>query len=156
MSYENKYPNWEQMVLEASLSSESGAKAAATLGIKYDTYRKYAIKYGCFVTNQPGRGLTKDYSKAATPVEEILEGQHPHFKTSGLKKKLYKKGLKQPECEICGLGPIWNGKPITHHLDHIDGNARNHSLDNLQILCPNCHSQTDTYAGKNKASVGKR
>ena len=52
------------------------------------------------------------------------------------------------KCEICGISE-WNGKPISLQLHHVDGNRKNNLLSNIQILCPNCHSQTDNYAGKN-------
>jgi 5-methylcytosine-specific restriction endonuclease McrA len=44
----------------------------------------------------------------------------------------------------------WQGRPLSLELHHIDGNRQNHLLDNLVILCPNCHSQTDTFRAKNK------
>ena len=53
------------------------------------------------------------------------------------------------ECTGCGIGDTWNGNPITLQLDHIDGNNKNNLLSNLRWLCPNCHSQTKTFAGKN-------
>lgn len=87
-------------------------------------------------------------NKTKIPLEEILNGNNPQYKTGHLKDRLYEAGLKEKICEECGLGEIWNGKPIVHHLDHKNGISTDHSLDNLQILCPNCHSQTDTYAGK--------
>lgn len=51
------------------------------------------------------------------------------------------------KCKICGIKE-WMSKEITLHFDHIDGNKKNESRDNLRFLCPNCHSQTDTYCGK--------
>lgn len=68
------------------------------------------------------------------------------------KEQLYRYGLKTEECEWCGLGPEWNGKPIVLELDHVNGNPRDNRLENLRILCPNCHSQTDTHCGKNTAA----
>lgn len=53
-------------------------------------------------------------------------------------------------CQECGIGDTYNGKPITLQCDHIDGDNDNHSLNNLRVLCPNCHSQTDTWCGRNK------
>lgn len=53
------------------------------------------------------------------------------------------------KCECCGISD-WQGKSITLQVDHIDGNAENNSKLNLRLICPNCHSQTDTFAGANK------
>ncbi len=51
-------------------------------------------------------------------------------------------------CNSCGIGEIWNDKPITLEVNHIDGFAYNNVIENLEFLCPNCHSQTDTYRNK--------
>lgn len=56
------------------------------------------------------------------------------------------------ECVECGSGPVWRDKPITLQLDHIDGNNKNNMIENLRIMCPNCHSQTDTFC-RVKSSV---
>ena len=49
-------------------------------------------------------------------------------------------------CEICKTAPVWNGNPLTLHMDHINGNPSDSRLENLRWLCPNCHSQTETYS----------
>lgn len=56
------------------------------------------------------------------------------------------------ECRECGISE-WNGKPLTLQLDHIDGDRTNNALDNLRLLCPNCHSQTETWAIQKKFMV---
>lgn len=79
--------------------------------------------------------------------------------SSHLKKKLIKEGLKKDICEICGICD-WideNNKQVklSLHLDHINGNHYDNSLENLRVLCPNCHSLTATYGAKNKTRYDK-
>lgn len=63
-------------------------------------------------------------------------------------KRLISNNLKEYKCEICGINE-WKGKPLRLQVHHINGKHNDNRLDNLQLLCPNCHSQTDTYAKKN-------
>ena len=73
-----------------------------------------------------------------------------------LKNKLFAAGLKEKRCECCG-NTEWMGKPINLELHHLNGNPRDNRIENLQILCPNCHSYTDTYSGKNqKLNIAKK
>jgi DNA-binding CsgD family transcriptional regulator len=65
-----------------------------------------------------------------------------------VKARLISEGIKQNRCERCGIGE-WQGQPITLALHHVNGVRDDNRLQNLQILCPNCHSQTDTFAGRN-------
>jgi hypothetical protein len=82
-------------------------------------------------------------------LNEILEGKHPTYQTLKLKKRLIKENILENKCTSCEL-TNWQDKEISLQLDHIDGNNHNHMLNNLRLLCPNCHSQTDTWCGKNK------
>ena len=68
--------------------------------------------------------------------------------THDTKLRLIKLGIFENKCDICNIA-TWNNKPLSLHLDHIDGNPKNNLVSNLRLLCPNCHSQTDTYCGKN-------
>ena len=60
------------------------------------------------------------------------------------------------QCVLCGCGEVYNGKPLTLHLDHIDGDSDNNFPKNLRTLCPNCHSQTDTFGSKGQGSRYKK
>ena len=82
-------------------------------------------------------------------LQDILEGKHPQYPTLKLKRRLIKEQILKEECNICKL-ENWQNKKITLQLDHIDGDSHNHQLSNLRLLCPNCHSQTETWCGKNK------
>jgi hypothetical protein len=83
------------------------------------------------------------------PLKEILEGEHPYYQTFKLNKRLLADGVFENKCSICGIQE-WNSLPISMQLDHINGCSYDHRLENLRFLCPNCHSQTDTWCGKNK------
>lgn len=77
-------------------------------------------------------------------IEEILI-EDIDISISKLRDRLIKEGIKEYKCEECGLTE-WNNKPIPLQLHHINGNRRDNRLENLQILCPNCHAQTDNHS----------
>ena len=131
-------------VCENSLSM---AQAAAKLNIHFNTFKRRAVKLGCYQTNQGGVGLNKAVPPRV-PLKEILEGKHPHFQTFKLKNRLLKEGYIANKCSVCGITE-WNKSPLNMELDHIDGDRTNHRLNNLRMLCPNCHAQTETYRAKN-------
>lgn len=87
--------------------------------------------------------------QAKYSLEEILIENSSYANIASLKKRLIKEGALEYKCAICGLTE-WLNKPISLQLDHINGINNDHRIENLRFLCPNCHSQTDTFAGKNK------
>jgi hypothetical protein len=84
--------------------------------------------------------------------EQLLSRLNKNDDINGvwLKSKLIKFDLLKNECSICKIKNTWNGMPLNLQLDHIDGNHTNNNFENLRVLCPNCHSQTDTFCGKSK------
>lgn len=139
----------DEFFIKTCQESLTMAKAAAKLELHFNSFKKRALKLECYFTNQSGKGTLKERNKDKIPLLEILEGKHPYYQTNKLRKRLIEEGIKKLQCETCKIKE-WNNMPISFELDHKDGNSRNHILLNLRILCPNCHSQTETYRSKNK------
>ena len=87
------------------------------------------------------------FSKKVTLQDILVENSTSSRGT--VKRKVLESGLKKNQCELCGINNQWNDKPLSLQLDHINGINNDNRLENLRILCPNCHSQSDTYGGRN-------
>jgi ribosomal protein L13E len=83
----------------------------------------------------------------AMPIEELLVAGKPRGR-GHLRARLLKAGLKEERCENCGLNG-WRGQPLRMTLHHVNGDSYDNRLENLQFLCPNCHSQTPNFGGRN-------
>lgn len=82
-------------------------------------------------------------------LEDILVKNSPYLGTNhALKKRLLNEKQLEYKCSICGIEE-WNGKELSLQLDHINGDRYDNRIENLRLLCPNCHSQTPTYGAKN-------
>ena len=134
------------------------AQAAKALGMAYASFIKRAKALNCYNQNQSGRGTKKN--KPSIKVEDILAGKYPSYQTYKLKIKLIKFGYLEDKCSICGWDKKPEGSEFTPcELDHINGNPTDHRLENLRIICPNCHSLTETYRfrrGKTNESLGRK
>ena len=138
--------------IETCNSSSTMMEASRKLNCHFNSFKKRALELGCYNTNQSGKGISKPKTNGNGKISlnEILAGKHPSYQTFKLKIRLLKENIKRNVCEMCHTGPIWNNKLLNCELDHIDGDASNHLLKNLRMLCPNCHSQTETFRSKNK------
>ncbi len=111
------------------------------------TYRECREKFG-FCAESWTRAVNRGELKARArrmPLEMLLTKSNSH---KAVKSRLLEAGLLQNVCQACGLRE-WLGRPLTMHIDHINGKCNDHRLENLRMLCPNCHSQTPTYGGRN-------
>ena len=100
----------------------------------------YSIEHFCSIAS----GVHAKYT-----LNEILIENSTYTNIASLKRRILNKNLLIYECEVCGISE-WNNKFLSLHLDHKNGINNDHRLKNLRFICPNCHSQTETYAGKNK------
>lgn len=146
----------DEQLIEAIKSSFSVREALQKLGIipaggSYKTFHSAVKKLNLDVSHFTGQGHLKGKThnwSPTKPLDEILiDGSF--VQSYKLKNRLIKIGLIKDQCSECELSE-WRGQKLSLHLDHIDGNPINNKLDNLRLLCPNCHSLTDTYCGKNK------
>jgi Zn finger protein HypA/HybF involved in hydrogenase expression len=128
--------------IEVCKHNPTMARAAAELGLHFNTFKKYAEKYNCYEPNQSGKGTKKS-------IPRVVEKLEDYTTRKGVRDRILKDNLLEYKCNECGIKD-WNGKELSLHLDHINGDRWDHRLKNLQFLCPNCHSQTENYTGKNK------
>ena len=89
---------------------------------------------------------TKYDIQKARPIEDYLSNKVP-MQSDKLKERLLNANILEPKCSICGLF-FWQQQHISLELDHKDGDHNNNKLSNLQLICPNCHAQTDNYRVK--------
>ena len=71
------------------------------------------------------------------------------FPRHKLKERIIKENLIEYKCDFCNNNGDWNGEKLSLHIDHKNGINNDNRIGNLRFLCPNCHSQTSTYSGKN-------
>lgn len=117
------------------------------LNTLYKVLESYKINLSEFILRRE-----KHIKKISRPNPSISYDQilieNSDYKSANLRKRLIKDGLIVNQCAKCKLSDVWNDEPITLQLDHINGNHSDNRLENLRLLCPNCHSQTANYAGK--------
>lgn len=87
------------------------------------------------------------------PLESVLV-RGGYTNRYRLKVRLIRAGRLRNACALCGIDPEWHGQPLTLVLDHVNGINDDYRVDNLRLLCPNCHSQTPTFSGRNRQKRG--
>jgi hypothetical protein len=137
-----------QVLKKIGLKEAGGSRQAIKLKIE-----KMHIECSHFTGQHHAKGSTHNRNKKI-PLEKILV-KNSKYARCDLKKRLFKKKIFENKCYNCGLTE-WLEKPISCQLEHKNGNSTDNRLENLTLLCPNCHSQTDTFAGKNKKNKNKR
>lgn len=90
------------------------------------------------------------YHTSTRPMLSSLLTENSSVQSYKLKKRLFEEGVKEAECELCGWAEVSSDGRVPVELDHINGVHSDNRLENLRILCPNCHSLQPTHRGKNK------
>lgn len=146
----------EQQFIEAVKSSISIREVLIKLNLKeygnnYVTAKKYIKELNLDVSHHLGQAHNKNKNLTKIPIEDYLSNKtriHSHI----LKKRLIKEKYFEHKCYSCNLH-TWKNKPIAIELHHIDGNHSNNNLENLMIVCPNCHAQI--HQDKKKIKIKK-
>jgi hypothetical protein len=155
---------WTDEELKAAVATSRSIRAVLRkLGLKvgggtYVTITKRIADLGLDVTHFTGQGWSKGLKNPVPvrrrPLSEILVRDSDYGSTHWLRKRLIQEGRKEARCEGCGLAE-WREQPMPLQLDHVNGDRTDHRIENLRVLCPNCHAQTDTWCGKNVGTRGK-
>lgn len=142
----------KKQLQEAILSSVNISEALRKLGLQartggnFKTFHKYVQLYDIDISHFTGAPRHK--RSHVSDLKDLLV-KDSGYNCVRLKKRLIEEGLLQYCCSICGISS-WQDAPIVLQLDHINGTNNDNRIENLRLLCPNCHSQTDSYGGKNR------
>ena len=150
----------EATLRSAVAASKSYAATIRHLGLPWSKRLQVKLKeqiaeFGLDISHFTGQGWSKGQSfppRPRIPIEEILKKDRP-FTTSSLRKRLLLEGIKEHRCESCDRTQ-WHARPIPLELDHINGDSDDNRLENLRLLCPNCHALTDNYRGREHRPSG--
>jgi len=142
-----KYFSRRQVLIQLGLKPAGG---------NYEQIKKYIEQYHLPIHHFRGKGWSKGLTgigKPRVPLEKILTKNNT-FQSYKLKRRLFAAKLKPQHCEICGWTKKTKDGYLPLELDHINGDRHDNRLENLRILCPNCHSLQPTHRGRNMLRKG--
>ncbi|HEX9722584.1 MAG TPA: HNH endonuclease signature motif containing protein [Candidatus Paceibacterota bacterium] len=150
--------SWKlEQLEEAVRSSFSYRQVLIKLGLReaggnYAQIRYYIKESSLDINHFTGKGWNKGLKfqpRPAIPIERILV-ENSTYQSFKLKNRLFKEELKEKRCEECGWAEVSADGYLPLELDHINGNRMDNRLENLRVLCPNCHSLKPTHRGRNR------
>ena len=150
----SRHASWDNEEFKAACSESSSIREVlARMGVG-DTANEY--RYERKLADELGVRLPIWNGAGRLPVPKLTDDELFVFGTErsnvALRRRLIRVGVAYV-CAECGQAPVWAGKPLTLQVDHIDGDRLNNLIGNLRFLCPNCHSQTATFSGRNRAKI---
>lgn len=151
--------NNEHMLRALVAESNSRSEVLKKLGLipssNMVTLRKYLKRYGISTGHfDPSLDRpTRRNGPTQLPIDQLLIKGRPISDRYGIKQRLIRDKILPYECEKCHIGDKWYGEPLTLQLEHKNGDNTDYRIENLCFLCPNCHSQTPTFAGRNKKII---
>ncbi len=153
--------SWTIEQLTAAISdSKSYRKVLIRLNLRptggnYDQLKKYIAQYDLSTSHFTGMAWNKGKTGTRQPIKSLSEilVRNSYFQSYKLKLRLIAGGLKSNLCEHCNWAEQTVDGYIPLELDHINGDRHDNRLENLRILCPNCHSLTPTYRGRGKRKI---
>lgn len=155
-----KKRRWNNKELkDAVKKSFSYRNVIKTLGLQptggnYDQVKKYIREENLSTKHFTGMLWNKGKKFGERPLirlENILV-KYSTYQSFKLKKRLFSAKLKKPKCELCGWAKVSIDGRLPLELDHINGDRHDNRIENLRVLCPNCHSLQITHRGKNRKS----
>ncbi|MER7457617.1 hypothetical protein [Micromonospora sp. NPDC126480] len=157
-----RYRYTPEVLAEAAAAAHSVTEVMRLLGVRVSGGSHAHISrrlkhFGIDTTHFTGQAHSRGRPGRSRPSHEVLVRLPPNARRipgARLRRALAFIGLSE-ECEVCEVGPVWQGRPLTLHVDHVNGDFLDNRPPNLRFLCPNCHSQTDTYAGRNQPATAE-